>query len=332
MLSAILFLFLTAAPFNVLVEEQRSGYKCQLIEYKVPDGDPVRTYLLVPDSASKRRKAPALVCLHDHGARFDIGKEKLVRPIGGTEQHIVQSSRQWIDDNFDGVWFADSLASLGYVVIVPDMLYWGERRSRECDEWSRSRFGAKADNEAELKKTVYEGQREVYDSLSRKGVTWAVKTLQEDAYAAWLLSRLDYVDSQRIGCFGWSMGAHRAWLLTAFCPYVKTGVALCWMTLKSTCANPPKASDFSMLIPGLRDRYDFPDIALALAPKPFCFLNASEDHLFPKAETDSAFAAMQSVYSSLSLDGVLTTEYFEGDHHCGKAVQKRICSYLEDNL
>ena len=41
---------------------------------------------------------------------------------------------------------------------------------------------------------------------------------------------------------------------------------------------------------------------------------------------------MQSVYSSLSLDGVLTTEYFEGDHHCGKAVQKRICSYLEDNL
>ena len=332
MLSAILFLALTAAPFNVLVEEQRSGYKCQLIEYNVPDGDLVRTYLLVPDSASKRHAAPALVCLHDHGARFDIGKEKLVRPIKGTEMHIARSSRQWVEDNFDGVYFADSLASLGYVVIVPDMLYWGDRRSKDCDEWSRSRFGTKADNESDLKQRVYEGQREVYDSLSQKGVTWAVKTLQQDAYASELLSQLEYVDADRIGCFGWSMGAHRAWLLAAFCPRVKTGVALCWMTLKSTCSNPLKASDYSMLIPYLRERYDFPDIALSLAPKPFFFLNAASDHLFPKAETDKAFEAMRSVYASLSLDGVLTTEYFEGDHHCGKDVQRRIVNYFADNL
>ncbi len=87
-----------------------------------------------------------------------------------------------------------------------------------------------------------------------------------------LLAALPYVDAGRIGCFGWSMGAHRAWLLAAFCPVVKTGVALCWMTLKRTQAQPPSASDYSMMIPALRERWDFPDIARWLCPKPFLFL------------------------------------------------------------
>ena len=316
---------------SVLLTEQRDGYTCQLVEYEAGENR-VQSYLLVPDGAGADDPRPGLVLLHDHGARFDIGKEKLVRPMASAPAHIRASARQWVGSGFDGVFLADSLAALGYVVIVPDALYWGGRSSVLAQKWSRMQFGGEASETIrEVEKTVYEGQRAIYDKLSRKGVVWAEQTLQEDAAAAKLLAGLPCVDPRRIGCFGWSMGAHRAWLLTAFCPEVSTGVSLCWMTLKSTQGQPPSASDYSMMIPALRDRYDFPDIARWLCPKPFLFLNGTQDKLFPAEAAEEAFRRMQSIYAEESAPG-LRTEFFVGGHHCGKAEQARIVRYLDEQL
>lgn len=319
-------------PVQVLESEQRTGYQCRRIAYSAPDGDRVEAYLLVPDGAGRRRRHPGLVLLHDHGARFDIGKEKLVRPMASAPEYIKKSSQEWVDGGFDGVWFADRLAAAGYVVIVPDALYWGSRSTEAARKWSRVRFGGEDGDLKALKKEVYEGQRAVYDSLERNGVVWACKTLREDAGAAAVLGRLPCVDPERIGCFGWSMGAHRAWLLTAFCPEVKTGVALCWMTLKQTQADPPTASDYSMMIPQLRERYDFPDIALALAPKPFLFLSGRQDKLFPEYAVEEAYGRMRQIYSEKGADGMLLTEWFDGPHHCGLGEQERIMAYLDEHL
>lgn len=313
---------------TVLESEQRDGYVCQLIEYNVEKDERVKAFLLIPDGASPEDRHPGLVLLHDHGARFDIGKEKLVRPLASAPENIKLSSKEWIDSGFDGVWFGDDLARKGFVVIVPDMLYWGSRSSSACQKWSRVKFCGEEGNLSALKNEVYEGQRAVYDSLAAKGVIWAEKTIREDAAAAHLLKTLKCVDRKRIGVFGWSMGAHRAWLLAAFCKDIRTGVALCWMTLKETCDNPPKASDYSMLIPKMRDNYDFPDIALWLAPKPFFFLNGSKDKLFPVPQTQEAFDRMQAIYSEKGASGKLRTEFFDGPHHCGTAEQDTITEYL----
>lgn len=322
-----------AAPeMTVLVTEMRDGYSCSLVEYNVSAEERVQSYLLVPDGASENDPCPGLVLLHDHGARFDIGKEKLVRPLSAAPENIRLSSAQWIKDNFDGAYFADSLAAHGYVVIVPDMLYWGSRSSGLCRRWSRMEFGGEAGDVDSVKTLVYEGQRAVYDSLARIGVNWAEQTMEEDAAAARLLVSLGYVDKDRLGCFGWSMGAHRAWLLAAFCPEIRTGVALCWMTLKETCPPPYKASDYSMLIPGLRDRYDFPDIALWLAPKPFFFLSGSQDKLFPAWAVERSFRRMQEIYESAGAEGKLRTEFFDGPHHCGREVQALITEYMDSCL
>ena len=348
---------------TVLDEEQRDGYKCFLIEYSAvyvcdcqteDDGNGgedcrdgiLRSYLLVPDGASASDKRPGLVLLHDHGARFDIGKEKLARPMEDTPLHIRRSSEEFVRTNFDGVYFADSLASLGYVVIVPDMLYWGSRSTQACQEWSRLKYGnadlpsdagSVAQNKKKaridsLKKAVYEGQRTVYDSLAAKGIIWAEKTLEEDARAARILSRLDFVNPEKVAAFGWSMGAHRTWLLTAFCQDIKTGAALCWMTLKEAEKTPYKPSDYAMLIPRLRDRYDFPDIAMKLVPKPFLFLSGTRDHLFPVWAVEKAYGRMQSIYDEYGAEGRLRTEFFEGGHHCGKEVQRRIVDFFEKTV
>ena len=325
-LKTVILLLASLPQWIVLRTEQREGYSCQHIEYKAGD-DRVPAYLLIPDDGEPH---PGLVLLHDHGARFDIGKEKLVRPMADAPEHIRRSARQWVDNGFDGVFFADRLAALGYVVIVPDVLYWGSRSSEKCRQWSRMQFGAgPAEGIRQLKKEVYEGQRAVYDSLAAKGIVWAEKPLREDAEAARMLASLPYVRKDRIGCFGWSMGAHRAWLLAAFCEEVKTGVALCWMTLKSTQAQPPSASDYSMMIPTLRESHDFPDIARRLCPKPFLFLNGLNDKLFPTPETARAFRRMQEIYKENGAGNLLGTEFFEGGHHCGAAQQERVIRYLD---
>ncbi|MBQ9463099.1 MAG: dienelactone hydrolase family protein [Bacteroidales bacterium] len=305
---------------QVLESEDRGGYSCSLIEYAAVGAERVQAYLLVPHGASAGKPAPGLVLLHDHGARFDIGKEKLVRPLDSAPEYIKSSASEWVGRGFDGVFFGDRLASLGYVVIVPDALYWGSRRSAACTRWSEVKFGG-ADGDLKLLKTeVYEGQRAVYDSLQRRGVVWAEQTLNEDAAAARLLGALPYVSG--VGCFGWSMGAHRAWLLAAFCPEVSCGAAVSWMTLKDS--GPLTPSDYSMIIPQLRDKYDFPDIAYALAPKPFFFLSGTEDHLFPPEKVREAYSAMRRIYEDGAASGELRTAFFEGGHHCGAEEQRSI--------
>lgn len=325
------------ANANLISGEKRNGYGCFLAEYEVPDGDTVQAFLLVPDGASAENPCPGIVMLHDHGARFDIGKEKLARPLPDAPYNIIRSSQQWVGKNFDGVYFADSLASLGYAVIVPDMLYWGSRCSEACRQWSRTEFGQGAavaqdmssDLADSLKKTVYEGQKAVYDSLYADGVVWAEKTLEEDACAARLLKGLDCVDDDKVAAFGWSMGAHRAWMLAGFSEDVTTGVSVGWMTLKHTQAKPCKASDYAMLVPELREKYDFPDIARKLVPKPCLFISGLEDRLFPAPVVEQAFSMMQDIYSENGAGGLLQTEFTGGPHHCGKAVQERIAGFLE---
>lgn len=348
---------------KTLAKEQRDGYECRYIDFSTEKEERIKAYLLVPDKASWAEKCPAVVMLHDHGARFDIGKEKLVRPVAsllpdGEDDHVMKSSRQWIDKNFDGVFLADSLASLGYVVLVADALYWGERSPEDAQRWSELNYGDPASGEyaglsskerkaliKELKNKVYDGQKILYDSLHDSGVIWAEKMLRDDIASVRLLLRLPYVDKRNVGAFGFSMGAHRCWMLAAFCDEVKCGVALSWMTSLDR-EERMKPSDYSMAVMPMREHLDFGDIGLFLAPKPMLFLNGVEDHLFPKEKVDIAFRKLQKHYSVYNETHSgkpsaartepafepLQTVFFSGGHHCGKDVQASIVRFLDENL
>ena len=87
-----------------------------------------------------------------------------------------------------------------------------------------------------------------------------------------------------------------------------------------------------MLIPEMREKYDFPDIAAKLAPKPYLFLNGTRDHLFPVPPVSEAFGRMQSIYRDLGAEGRLETVFFDGGHHCGKEVQSLIVEFLEKTV
>ena len=325
---------------TVTASEARDGYECRYITFKVSKNERIKAYLLVPDGITDGDKCPAVLMLHDHGARFDIGKEKLVRPIApvlecNDDDHIMKSSRQWVDKNFDGVYLADSLASRGYVVLVADALYWGERSSEDAQRWSELSYGnhditrSLKDSIKVLKNRVYEGQKVLYDELYSRNVIWAEKILQDDIASVRLLKSLPYVDKERIGAFGFSMGAHRCWMLAAFCKDVKCGVALSWMTTLDR-EERMKASDYSMAVIPMREQMDFGDIGKYLAPKPMLFLSGTADHLFPKEKVERAYEILRKHY--FRTPEALQTVFFEGGHHCGKNVQKTIVGYLDNIL
>ena len=52
-----------------------------------------------------------MLLLHDHGARFDIGKEKLIAPMAGSAQR--EAATAWAERFTDGVFLGDWLAAQG---------------------------------------------------------------------------------------------------------------------------------------------------------------------------------------------------------------------------
>jgi dienelactone hydrolase len=247
----------------------------------------------------------------------------------------MRSSRQWIDKNFDGVYLADSLASLGYLVMVTDALYWGERSSEDAHRWSELTYGTSNKDKAVkdtikvLKSRVYDGQEDLYWKLHSQNIIWAEKMLRDDVASVRLLKSLPFVDKDRIGAFGFSMGAHRCWMLAAFCKDVRCGVALSWMTTLDRDER-MKASDYSMAVMPMREQMDFCDIGRYLAPKHMLFLSGTTDHLFPKEKVAVAFEKLHGYYDDCPEN--LETRFFDGGHHCGKEVQSVIFDYFDDNL
>jgi dienelactone hydrolase len=89
-------------PFHpqVLDEQRTDGYTRKTVAFNLTRDSRVRAVVLTPDG---KGPFPGVLLLHDHGAKFDIGKEKLVRP-----------------------WY-DELARHGYLVLAVDALGWGDR-------------------------------------------------------------------------------------------------------------------------------------------------------------------------------------------------------------
>lgn len=94
---------------KVLATEQRDGYRRELVEYSVEkDEAPVRAYVCIPDKI--KPGSPSIVCLHQHGGQFALGKSEQVGRIGSPHQ------QQAID-----------LARRGYVTIAADSRCFEER-------------------------------------------------------------------------------------------------------------------------------------------------------------------------------------------------------------
>lgn len=149
--------------YEVIAREQREGYEAQKILFNINKWEKTLAYLLIPN---KVKKAPALLMLHDHGAHFAIGKEKMVKPFG-VDSVIIKDAEQWIAACYDSIYVGDELAKAGYVVLSIDALFWGDR-SRKEDRIDI----AKALSTKDRKQKTYDTQQALSSNLLQMGTSW----------------------------------------------------------------------------------------------------------------------------------------------------------------
>lgn len=297
---------------NIISQEQREGYKAMKIEFNVNAYSRIRAYILVPEGDGP---FPAINLLHDHGGHLFIGKEKMIRPIDENAE-VTDDARMWSERLYDGQYMGDYLASKGYVVFSADAPMWGERGREEGVD--RSKYDIIAGNMMMLGRDLSAFM--TYDDIS----------------GTHFLSTLPYVDSNRIGCAGCSMGGYRAWMLSALSDDIKVGASICWMTTTmvqmSVKDKKKEYGGFANCIPGLRQYLDYPHIASLACPKPMLFINGTQDHLFPVDGTRDAFSIMQETWKSQNAADKISTELWDIPHSCGKSVQQRVLEFFQQHL
>jgi dienelactone hydrolase len=301
------------APVNgfeakILYEEQREGYKARKLEIRLSRYYTVPAYLLIPDG---KGPFPAVNVLHDHGAHLFIGKEKVIRPLACEDSVVINDADAWVQ-NYEGQYFGDYLAQHGFVVFSSDAPLWGERGQKE---------GPRRD-----KYDMIAGNMMMY------GIDLSAYMTYDDIRATDYLASLPEVDPKRIGCTGWSMGAYRAWMLSALSDRIKAGAAVCWMvTTDEQLSFRYKRTEnggFANCLPGLRRWLDYPHIASIACPKPMLFINGSQDKLFPVAGAQKAFAIMHDVWKSQGAGDNIETELWDIPHSCPLKAQERVLRFF----
>ena len=161
------------------VEDELKKYK---IEYSVQEEERITAWVFVLEQ-TKKESVPAILCCHDY---IPQGKDEFAG-IDGDPQYAL----------------AKELAYSGYLTMVPDCLYFGERA-----EPKRTRGTAKS-QEIRSSKIVYQGKL-IMDYLAGLRV-----------FGTWFTSNIT-----SIGVLGKGFGALQAILLTAIEPSIQACVAI----------------------------------------------------------------------------------------------------------
>jgi dienelactone hydrolase len=268
---------------RVLESQKIEGYTRQRIAFTTEDGMEMPAYLLIPDGSSG--PFAAVIACHGHG----YGSREIVGLLpDGTENNGDPGYQKN---------FAISLVKRGFMVIVPELLGFGDRRLQEDVE----------------KPMNISSCHRISTNLLMMGKTIAgVRTHDILRTIDYLVTRKD-VDSERIGCMGISGGG----LVGSFAAAIDERIRAC---VVSGFANTCKDSLLSIyhcvdnFIPGLLDVAEMPDIIALIAPRPLLLEAGTKDPIFPVASARTTYEDIRKVYVLLEEQDKIDIDVFEGDH------------------
>jgi dienelactone hydrolase len=287
----------------------------------------VPAYVLAPKNAPK--PAPAIVALHDHGGFYLWGKEKLVAIDG---EHAVFT--EFRDRYYGGRSIAIDLARRGYVVIVIDMFYWGERRmllDDDAADWRERPASLTSERIQAFNTRASQNEQLVGRTIYAAGITWPGIMFWDDVRTVdYLLTRPD-VDPARIGCVGLSVGAVRSAHLAALDDRIKAAVVVCWMTsfpaqLKKHVRN---TIGHTKVVPGLHRLLDYPDVASLAMPRPLLVINGTRDGLFDNGGVKASFDTLNACYAKAGVPDRCRTRLYDSPHQFNAEMQAEAWAWLE---
>lgn len=276
---------------EIIDEIDRGDFIARKIAFNLTRDSRVIGLLLLPQG---KGPFPATVFYHDHGSKFDIGKEKLISPWDDPEK--LHSAQRWANRHFSGRFPGDALARRGYVVLAVDALGWGDRGP-----------------------LTYDGQQALAANFANMGSSLAGLMALEDTRAAEFLASLPEVNKQQIASAGFSMGAFRAWQAAALTDTITATVVVNWMATAKGLMVPGNnqlrgGSAWHMTHPGLMQFLDYPDVASLVAPRPMLVFAGEEDRLFPVSSVTEALQKMGGVWAAWQRAECLDSKIWPGSH------------------
>jgi len=315
-------------PAAEVVEKIDQGeYVREKIYFNTTPAIRVPAYVLVPKNT--RKPLPAIVALHDHGGFYLWGKEKLVE----TEE-APSALKKWRQNYYGGNSIASVLAGLGYVVLVIDMFYWGERRMLLDDDpsdWRERPSTISAERIGAFNQRASQNEQLVGRTIFSAGFTWAGLMFWDDIRSVdYLLTRRE-VDPSRIGCVGLSVGGLRACHLAALDRRIKAAVVVGWMTsfpaqLRRHVRN---TIGHTKLVPGLYRYLDYPDVASLAMPAALLVINGKKDGLFEPMGVASAFDKLARCYRKAGIPERLKTRLYDAPHEFNGEMQEEAWDWIK---
>jgi dienelactone hydrolase len=312
---------------RILDRVDRGDYVRERLNFWTTPDVEVPCYLFIPKRA--KFPVPAVVALHDHGAFYYWGKEKLVEMEN--EHPMLTAYRK---EAYDGVSFPASLAQRGYVVMVIDMFYHGERRlilDEDLDGGVNDR--SKHEPEETIRKINHRARSSediVLRNILHSGFTWGGVLVWDDIRTVDYLQTRPEVDPNRVACVGLSVGGWRTVFLAGLDPRIKAACVVGWMTsFRNLIPHYEVHTVPSGMVPGLLDYLDYPDVASLAMPSPLLVVHGQQDSLFPPDGVNAAVENLRRCFQTIGKPERFETLFFNGPHKFPLEAQRKMMDWFD---
>ena len=239
--------------------------------------------------------APGLLFIHWHAGQYDLGKEQLLR---GTD---VQPA------------YAPVCAEKGLVTLAIDSWCFGERKHEATGHDGE---------ESTFKQMLWQGQ-----------VLWGMMMLDEFRALSYLAGRPE-VDPSRLGAFGMSMGATKAWWLAGLDPRVKLTMDVCCLTDYQSLieAHGLNGHGVYYFVPSLLKQFDTFQINELTVPRAHLSVNGRKDPLTPPEGVEKVRNKLLPLYRAYGQEQDCQIELFDCAHQELPAMREQILKWMDQYL
>lgn len=326
------------APLSarVLGRQERDGFTIETISIRATDAYDIPAWVLVP--SRRENRVPGVLAIHCHSGRYVWGHEKIIsRP----DEHPALTEFR---NRAYGRPYAELLARKGYVVLVTDGFYFGQRRLRPEEIDPDTAPGEMREALRELAKTTPDTAEwfdrvnrlcSRYETLTAKtifsaGATWPGMLNWDDRRSLDYLCSRPEVDSSRIGCVGLSIGGLRTAYLIASDARIKVACVTGWMTLfREQLRNHLRSHTWMIYVPGLYSLLDLPDAAALTAPGALLVQQCGRDALYPMSGMKGSVEKLAKIYAKAGISERFRGTFYDVPHSFRPEMQDEAFAWLE---
>ncbi len=262
------------------------------VTYAVEPGERVPAFVLLPKSGPARH--PAVLCHHQHGGEFQVGKDGPAGLGADPSQH-----------------YALELARRGYVTMVFDALCFNERQ----------------DVAGRLKNGDYERYEAMYRIAEGKSLQG--KYVWDARRALDYLETRPEVDATRVGMIGHSLGGQETLFTAAIDTRIRAAASSCGFGSLRTLKRDRINHNYALFVPGLANNGDYGAVLALVAPRPFLVVARSEDPIFPKDGIEETVSTARRAYVAAGAADRLATIFEPGAHAFSPTMRAAAYAWLD---